>query len=214
MEEAPGFGADEPDTRWFLDDVWRYYFVTENGTVLREGDSPYIHGGHPYVVKCYPLLDGEIHSFVSDFIDQQRFTNRLVTLYDWMLRASAKGVLMIPEESVGRMSAEEMARRWSRFNGVITYRGKDGQQAPSQVTGNASNLGITELLKIQLKMFEDVSGVNATLQGNLATNSVSGTLFNQQTENSLTSLRDLIDSFISFINACTQMDRSLLAQHK
>ena len=43
--------------------------------------------------KAYPFIDGEIHSFVADVIDQQRYTNRLITLNDWVIRASAKGVL-------------------------------------------------------------------------------------------------------------------------
>lgn len=68
-----------PSSRWILDDVWRYYFIDESGKVLQEGDSPYLHGAHPFVVKAYPFLDGEIQSLVGDIIDQQRYTNRLIT---------------------------------------------------------------------------------------------------------------------------------------
>ena len=207
------FSTAQPRRRKrFLDDVWRYYFINENGDVLREGDSPYIHGRHPFIFRCYPFFDGEIHSFVADIIDQQRYTNRLITLYDWVIRASAKGVLLLPEGTVSPENYQCVADQWSRFNGVITYKAKPGVPEPRQVSGNTSNLGISDLLDIQLKMIEDVSGVNATLQGNLAGNSVSGTLYNQQTENAMTSLVDLMESFDSFITDCLEMESRLLLQ--
>lgn len=196
-------------SRWVVDDVWRYYFLDNSGRVLREGDSPYRHRGHPYVFKAYPFLDGEVHSFVNDMIDQQRYANRLITLYDWVMRASAKGVLLLPEGAVDPEDIQDVADQWSRFNGVIVYRPKAGQPDPRQVSGNAANIGITELLDIQLKMLEDVSGVNGALQGNLASNSVSGTLYSQQTQNALTSLSDILDTFASFMEACREKERGI-----
>ena len=90
---------------------WHYHFITPDGQVIREGASPYSHGGHPYVFKAYPFIDGEIHSFVSDIIDQQKVTNRLISMYDWILRASAKGVLLFPEESLPQRSMYRRHRR-------------------------------------------------------------------------------------------------------
>ena len=188
---------------------WRYYYLSPNGAVLAEGDSPYRRFGHPYVIKAYPYIDGEVHSFVADIIDQQRYTNRLVTLNDWMMRASAKGVLLFPEDSLGRgMSLDDVADQWSRFNGIIPYRPRPGVPLPQQVSGSVGNLGITELLSVQMKMLEDISGVNAALQGKLDSGSVSGTLFNQQTQNSLTSLLDILESFDAFVldAACRDAD--------
>lgn len=197
-------------SRWILDDVWRYYFIDTDGNILREGDSPYPHKCHPYEFKCYPFLDGEIHSFVADIIDQQRYTNRLITMYDWIMRASAKGVLLMPEGAVDPENMQDVADQWSRFNGVIVYRPKAGQPDPRQVSGNATNIGISELLDIQLKMLEDISGVNGALQGNVTGNSISGTLYNQQTQNALTSLSDILDTFASFIAATTLKIQTLL----
>lgn len=199
-------------SKWFLDDVWRYYYISENGVVLKEGDSPYLHGSHPFVFRGYPFLDGEIKSFVYDIIDQQRYANRLITLYDWVIRSSAKGVLLMPETAVDTENLQEVADQWSRFNGVIVYRPKTGVPDPRQVCGNTSNIGISELLEIQLKMLEDVSGVNGALQGNLAANSVSGTLYTQQTENSMTSLSDILHTFGSFMQDCKEKDLSLMKQ--
>lgn len=200
-------------TRWTMEEEWCYYFLTPDGLVLRKGKSPYTHCRHPYTVKAYPFIDGEIHSFVADIIDQQKFTNRLISMYDWMLRASAKGVLLFPEGSLPEgVEIEDIAEEWSKFNGVIVFRPRAGVPMPQQVHSNLSNNGITELLNIQLKMMEDVSGVNSALQGKLASNSMSGTLFDQQTRNSLTALADLLKSYNDFIIESLSMDASNIRQ--
>lgn len=198
MSESEGKKSQLPK-KWMLSEMWRYYFLSEDGSVICEGDSPYAHGGHPYVMKCYPFLDGEIQSFVGDMIDQQRYTNRLITLYDWVIRASAKGVLLLPEGCVDACDRQAVADQWGRFNGVIVYKPDLSGHEPKQVSGNMSNLGISELLEIQLKMMEDVSGVNGILQGNTSGGNVSGELYNSQTANALYSLSDLLETYRSFI---------------
>ncbi len=200
--------------RWSLCRQWTVTFLTPEGEVLYEAPTPYAHGGHPYVVKLYPFIDGEIHSFVADVIDQQRYTNRLITLYDWIMRASAKGVLLFPEGALPEgADLEETVDEWSRFNGVILYRPKAGMPLPQQVNGTSPGAGITELLNIQLRMFEDVSGINSALQGKLESSSVSGTLYSQQTQNALISLRDLIESFREFMLRAAAMDVSNMLQY-
>lgn len=197
-------------SKWFLEECWRYYFLAPTGDVLAEGDSPYPHGSHPYVFKAYPFIDGEIHSFVSDLIDQQRYVNRLVTLYDWIMRASAKGVLLFPEGALPEgVDIDEISSEWSRFNGVIMFRPKPGVPLPQQISGNAANIGITELLQVQLKMMEDVSGVNGALQGKLESGAVSGTLYDQQTRHALTGLLDILQSFGSFIREGVRKELAL-----
>ena len=200
--------------KWITEEVWRYYFLTDDGSVLLSGDSPYMHGSHPYVMKCYPYLDGEIQSFVSDMIDQQRYTNRLITLYDWVIRASAKGVLLLPEGSVEPGNMKNVADQWGRFNGVIVYKADPLRPEPRQINSNLANLGISELLEIQLKMMEDVSGVNGILQGNTNGGNVSGTLYASQTTNAMYSLSDLLETFHTFIRDCAAKDRTLLLQTK
>ena len=184
---------------WFMDDYWYYYYLSPFGDILMEGETPYGHKGHPYVFKAYPFIDGEIHSFVADVIDQQRYTNRLITLYDWIMRASAKGVLLFPEECLPKgMSLEDIADEWSRFNGVIAIRTKGTAAIPQQIANNSTNIGISELLNIQLKFFEDISGVHGALQGRQANSGVSGTLYSQQAQNATMSLLDLLDAFSMF----------------
>lgn len=185
---------------WKIDEYWYFYYLTPFGHILKEGETPYDHGSHPYVFKAYPYIDGEIHSFVADVIDQQRYTNRLITLYDWIMRASAKGVLLFPEECMPTgMDINDIADEWSRFNGVIAIKTKNTAAIPQQISNNSTNIGISELLNIQLKFFEDISGVNGALQGKPGYSGMSASLYHQQTQNSTTSLLDLLESFSMFV---------------
>ena len=163
-------------------------------------------------MKCYPFLDGEIQSLVADMIDQQRYTNRLITLYVWVIRASAKGVLLMPEGAVAPGNLKNVADQWGRFNGVIVYKSDPIRPEPKQINSNLSNIGITDLLEIQLKMMEDVSGVNGILQGNTSGGNVSGALYNSQTTNAMYSLTDLLETFNSFVKECGRKDEMLLRQ--
>lgn len=204
LEQGLSLGMAKEDiplvkAEWFVDSYWYYYYLTPFGDILAEGETPYAHKSHPYVFKAYPFIDGEIHSFVSDVIDQQRYANRLVTMYDWIMRASAKGVLLVPDECLGDQSPEDFADAWTRFNGVVLYHAKPGVPAPTQVANNSTNIGISELLNLQLKFFEDISGVHGALQGRHGTTGTSGTLYAQQAQNATTSLLDLLDSFSQFV---------------
>ena len=178
---------------------WRCVWYAADGSVLK---SQSLADRNPYVFKAYPFIDGEVHSYISDIIDQQRYVNRLITLYDFIMKSSAKGVLLFPDESLPRgMTMEDVAQEWSRFNGVIPYRAQPGVQMPTQVSGNSTNIGITDLLKIEMQMLEDISGVSPTLQGKLETYATSGTLFARQNEAAMTSLLDVVRTFEDFLNA-------------
>ena len=184
---------------WFVDDYWYFYYLSPFGDILREGETPFEHGSHPYVFKAYPFIDGEIHSFVADVIDQQRYTNRLITLYDWIMRASAKGVLLMPEDCLpDGVSMEDIAESWAEFNGIIVYKPSPSRQIPQQVANNSTNIGITELLNLQLKFFEDISGVNGALQGKPGFSGQSASMYNQQVQNSTMALLDMLECFSQF----------------
>lgn len=203
MAEASGMPAEEVPlikATWFMDDYWYFYYLSPFGHILKEGETPFEHGSHPYIFKAYPFIDGEIHSFVSDVIDQQRYTNRLITLYDWIMRASAKGVLLMPEDCLpDGVSMEDIAESWAEFNGVIIFKPSKTGQMPHQVANNSTNIGITELLNLQLKFFEDISGVNGALQGKPGFSGQSASMYNQQVQNSTMSLLDMLECFSYFI---------------
>lgn len=202
MAKEAGMPEDEVPlikATWFVDDYWYFYYLSPFGDILKEGETPFEHGSHPYVFKAYPFIDGEIHSFVADVIDQQRYTNRLITLYDWIMRASAKGVLLMPEDCLpDGVSMEDIAESWAEFNGVIVYKPSASRQIPTQVANNSTNIGITELLNLQLKFFEDISGVNGALQGKPGFSGQSAAMYNQQVQNSTMALLDMLECFSQF----------------
>lgn len=202
MAKEAGMPEDEVPlikATWFVDDYWYFYYLSPFGDILKEGETPFEHGSHPYVFKAYPFIDGEIHSFVADVIDQQRYTNRLITLYDWIMRASAKGVLLMPEDCLpDGVSMEDIAESWAEFNGIIVYKPSQSRQIPQQVANNSTNIGITELLNLQLKFFEDISGVNGALQGKPGFSGQSAAMYNQQVQNSTMALLDMLECFSQF----------------
>lgn len=199
-----GMSEDEVpliEVEWFVDEFWHYYYLSPFGDILEADETPYEHKGHPYVFKAYPFIDGEIHSFVGDVVDQQRYVNRLIALHDMIMKNSAKNTMIIPEEAVGgKMSFEEMVDEWSRPDGVVMVRTKNGTPMPQQMTGTSPGaIGINEVLNLQLKFFEDISGVNGALQGKPGFSGMSASLYAQQTQNSTTSLLELLESFSSFV---------------
>ncbi len=186
-------------TEWCVERVWYYRFYTPYGHILAEGESPYWHGEHPYIFKLYPLIDGEIHSFVEDIIDQQRYINRLITLVDFIMSSSAKGVLLFPENQIpDGMTIEDIADEWTRYNGVIMFRPKPGEALPQQISVNATNVGAYELLKLQMQLLENISGVHGAMQGETPRGGTPAALYNQQRLNAEVNLIDLFESFKSF----------------
>lgn len=207
-EDVPFITAE-----WFLDSYWYYYFLSPFGDILKEGETPYAHKSHPYVFKAYPFIDGEIHSFVADVIDQQRYTNRLITLEDWVIRASAKGLLLVPEECLNGMQPEEFADQWAKFNGVIVYKPTKTGAVPQQISANSTNIGIHELLSLQLKFFEDISGVNGALQGKSDYAGESGSHAQLMAQNAATSLVDILESFNDFMSDAAYKDIKNIQQY-
>lgn len=185
---------------WFVDEYWYFYYLSPFGDILREGETPYAHGEHPYVFKFYPFIDGEIHSFVEDVVDQQRYVNRLITMYDFIMRASAKGILLCPDDCLpDDLTWDDLADEWARFNGLVRFKPSKSGQLPTQVANNCVNIGIQDLLQFQLKFFEDISGVNGALQGKPGASGTSGSLYAQQTQNATMSLLDILETFSQFI---------------
>ena len=184
--------------QWIIDNYWYYYYMSPQGDVLKEGETPFWHESHPYSFRVYPFFDKKVYPFVSDFIDQQRYINRLITLQDFVIRASAKGVLAIDEQSIpDGYTIKDIADSWAVFNGVILYTTKKNTNVklPQQIAANSTQIGITDLLSIQLKLLEDISGVQGALQGKAPTAGTPASLYAQQVQNSTTSLTEIYEAY-------------------
>ena len=182
------------------------------GHLLAEYDSPYRHGTHPFVMKFYPLTDGEVHSFVEDVIDQQKYVNRLITLIDHIMGASAKGVLLFPETGLPEgFTWNDIKRIWSATNGIIPYSPNHSGDIPKQISTNATDIGAYEMLQIQMKLFEEISGVNSALQGKLTSAAIGSETFQRQIDNATIALGDIYETFNAFRSDRNQKLMSIIS---
>lgn len=177
---------------------WRCRFLAPGGELLGEMGSPFGHGGHPFAMKFYPLTDGEVHPFVEDVIDQQRYINRLIVVMDHAMSVSAKGVLLFPSDQLlPDMTWEDVSRNWSTPGGVIPISGR-GVTLPQQITTGGGDTPASQLLALQLKLFNDVSGVSDVLTGRGVSGTTGATMYEAQLRNATIALSDVLETFIAF----------------
>ena len=185
-------------TRWDIATVWHCRWFSPMGDLLAEYDSPWPHGSHPFVIKLYPLTDGEVHAVVEDIIDTQKHVNRMISLLDQVMRSSAKGVLLFPENALPDGWTWEDARRcWSSANGLLPYNPRLGEAKPEQIYSNGGNSNAYQMIELQMKLFEEISGVSGALQGKAPTVN-SANIYQQQSENANIALSDVYDTFEAF----------------
>lgn len=179
---------------------WHCKWLTPWGYVLKEYDSPWPHGKHPFAVKFFPLTDGEVHSFVEDVTEQQKSINRMITLIDKIMSVSAKGALLFPtDRKPDNYTWSEIGESWSKPGGIIPYKSSERSGEPHQISGGGDQSGATALLDIEMRMLEQVSGVTGALQGRDTTSNTSAALYDAKTKNATTALIDVLESFRRFI---------------
>ena len=180
---------------------WYYRYMSPNGDILQEGRSPYWHGEHNYVLHLYPLVQGRLGNFVEQFIDQQRAINRTATLIDFIRGTSSKGVLVVDDDAFESMSREEVIDEYVRYNGVLFVKLKPGQSIDGvvrQYNSGAAVAGDFELLNLQLRLINEISGVNSAMQGQSPRSGTPASLYAQQVQNSSLNLKGLFDAFRTF----------------
>lgn len=191
-EEVPFIEAE-----YFIDSYWYYYFLSPFGDILKEGETPYDHKSHPYAFKMYTFIDGEVHSFVSDLRPLQRYNNRLIMLNDMIMRSSSKGLLLVPRGSLGGLTEEQIGSIWAKPNGVLVIDSDKFGNLPQQITSSTTNIGIHEMLSLNLKFFDDI-GVNGSLQGKAGFSGESGSHAQVMAQNAATALVDILESYNDF----------------
>ncbi len=184
-----------------MDTQWRVRYIAPDGQLLDSTLSPYPHGSHPYVVKLYPLTDGEIHPFVEDIIDQQKYINRLITVIDHVMATSAKGALLFPiNQKASDMTWEQISQNWSATGAVIPYNPRPGEPAPQQIITPNNDLGAYRLLDLEMKLFDNISGVGDALLGRNISPSTGQNLYDAQVRNATIALLDIIETFKAFVD--------------
>lgn len=184
------------DLRWDIVTQWHCRWFTPMGDLLCHRQSPYHHGAHPYAVRFYPLTDGEVHAFIEDVIDQQKYVNRLITLIDHIMQASAKGVLLFPDTSLpDGFSWDDIRSIWSNSNGILPYSPLAGVDQPKQISHNNTDIGAFDMIQLQMKLLEEISGVSGALQGKNINTGGSVNLYRNEVINAAIALTDVFDTF-------------------
>lgn len=185
-----------------IEGFWYFRYISPDGHILEEGESPYWDGSesfHPFVFKPYPYIDGEFHPFISEIKPSQDYFNYYMIALDFYIKNAAKGVLMIDEESLtDSMDINDIADQYVRSNGVILYTSKKGGRQPDTKQAGSIPGGFDYIIQLSRTLMEDVSGVQAALQGKQA--GQSGVLYQSQVTQASSSIIDLIRTFNSFLN--------------
>ena len=185
-----------------IEGYWYFRYLSPDGHILEEGESPYWNGSesfHPFVFKPYPFIDGEFHPFISELKPSQDYFNYYMIALDFYIKNAAKGVLMIDEESLSdNMSIDDIADQYVRSNGVILYTSKKGGRQPDTKQAGSIPGGFDYIIQLSRTLMEDVSGVQAALQGKQA--GQSGVLYQSQVAQASSSILDLIRTYNSFLN--------------
>lgn len=200
---AAGWDQDEIERNLIVYDSsvsfkWFYKFLTPFGQVLREGETPYDHGSHPFIMYPYPLINGEVWGPVEDIIDQQKAINRLWTLSDFILGTSAKNTVVFDQASLMGQNLEQLGETYRTVGGVIALDLKNGAKPPIELGGKIANLGINEMIGMQLKWMQDISGVQPAMQGQSPSAGTPANRYAQEAINATNNNRDLLESFNSF----------------
>jgi hypothetical protein len=186
---------------------WFVCFTTPYGYLLSKRRSPYWHGGHPFVLGLARLTDGETWGLLEHVIDPQRWLNRLLSMLDYSLSSSAKGVLLVPEDVIPTgLTIDDFAAEWTKANGVIKINLRPGAQLPAQIASNAIPAGSFELVQNMLGWMDQVSGVTGPMRGVNPSSGTPAALFQQQIIQATMTNRDLFESYFQ-----AQRDRDLLA---
>lgn len=197
-----------PEEEWALieyelieDNYWYYTYMAPDGTVIAEGETPYEFKSHPFVLKLYPYINSEVHPFMGNIIDQQRYINRLIIMHDMAARSAAKGLTIFPIENIpDGMTKDDLAEELTEYDGLLFIQTNklNPNLRPEIITSNAVQIGTQELLQMELNLARDITNVSGALQGKTPSAGTSAARYAQETQNATTSLASLLQDFTSF----------------
>lgn len=204
----------EIDERY--ESIWRNYFFTPFMHVLWESDSPYMHNESVLSLALYPMIDGEVYGLIETVIDQQRYINRMLSMLDFLIGSSAKGVLMIDKNMIPKDSSpEQFLQDFIEFDGVIFYESdkQNPQNLPKHITANSVPVGMTDMLKMQQELLEKISGVVGPMSGHDPKSGTPASLYMQQTVNATLTNRDIFDTFFNWLKKRDRKIVQLIQQY-
>lgn len=206
ISQMKAYGIDEETINSQLiehhsiaEEYWEARWLTPNGTCLKRMETPFDHQGTPYVIGFMPRIDGVIKPLYSHVTETNRTINRHATLIDFSIASSAKGCLMVPKSMLQHTPLKEIARQYSRTDGILVYDdSKAVVERPTQLATNAIPAGAFEFLNLEIQQLKEISGLSGALSGQASRSGTPSSLYAQQAQNSMLNFVLLFDCFADF----------------
>lgn len=203
MVNAGGSADDAAliDYEYRVEEKWVVRYLTPNGYVLKQEETPYWHGSHPFVIGAFPLVDGEIHSFVEDAINPQRMTNRLLARIEYQRMNDMKGLILVNKKVRERsdISIDDVAKIATSPNGVLELDWEAGEEPLKQYHSQSSTQGDVQMLGQYMNLLNEITGAHGAMRGEQANSGTPASLYAQETQNANNNIADMLQWYNGLI---------------
>lgn len=196
--------------------VWRYYYLTPEGRVLRTGVSGYWHGGPPYTVSQALSMDGETWGVVDGLMDPQRWFNARLSDLDHAIRTGTKSTLFVDKKAreESGLTSQQLNEALARGDGAVDFDFK--QQDPRKMiyehTPGQMPPGVFEVIQMMPGLVERISGVSAAAQGQTPNAGTTATQFERQVLQSSVMIQVYPDTYFEALTGKDRREVRMLQQ--
>lgn len=182
-------------------DKWVVRYLTPNGYVLKQEETPYWHGSHPFVIGGYPMVNGEIYSLAERLINIQRVYNSTFMSNRYIRMNQAKGAGMVNKKILERsgVTAKQIAEIYTKPNAIIELDWEAGEELFKPFANNSQNYVDEVTPQKCLELMDKISGNTGAIRGEAPKSGTPSSLYAQQTENSTNNIEDLIQWYNGLI---------------
>lgn len=203
MVQAGGLAEDAAliEYEYRVEGKWVVRYLTPNGDVLLQEETPYTHGSHPFVIGAFPLVDGEIHSFVEDAINPQRMTNRLLSRIEYQRMNDIKGLFVINKKirEKSDVSLDEISQIVTSPAGVIELDWESGEEPFKQYHSTSNKQDDIQMLTQYMNLLNEITGAHGAMRGEQAKSGTPSSLYAQETQNANNNIADMMQWYNGLI---------------
>ena len=181
------------DIKYKTEEKWVVRFLTPDGYVLKQEETPYWHGSHPWVIGAYPLVDGEIHSPVEDGINPQRMIDRLLTRIEFVRMNQAKGFGIVNKKVLddSGVTLEQFAKEYTSPSGIAALEWEGSADTVfKQFSDTTTNQGDVQMFEQYMNLLDEITGAHGAMRGEKPTSGTPAALYMQETENANNNIAD------------------------
>lgn len=174
-------------------DKWVVRYLTPNGYILKQEETPYWHGSHPFVIGGYPMVNGEVHSLAERLINIQRVYNSTFMSNRYIRMNQAKGSKAVNRKVLQRskVSAKQLAAIYTDPSAIIELDWEPGEEVFKSFSDNTQNY-VDEITPQKcLELMDKISGNTGAIRGEAPKANTPSSLYAQQTENSTNNIADI-----------------------